>query len=79
MWARIWQSKLMVFIIVVIVIIAVCWLVGLQFHASAGREGLDLVGIAHTKLACGRASRAMAGCNCSRPSARCGGKKSNCG
>jgi hypothetical protein len=48
MWARIFANKFVVFVLIVIVVVALCWLVGLRFHFEAGAGGIDL-GILHNK------------------------------
>lgn len=48
MWARIKASPLLATIVIIVIVIAICWLVGLRFHASAGSGGAN-IGVEHTK------------------------------
>ena len=48
MWNRILANKFVVAIIVIAVIVCLCWILGVGFHASVGQGGGD-IGFTHSK------------------------------
>ncbi len=46
MWERIKNNPIVLVLVIVIVVFAICWLVGINFHVDAGKSGLHF-GVEH--------------------------------